>query len=209
VKQTTVYFVRHGEVYNPKDIVYLRTPRVHLSERGVQEVEATAQFLRHEPVRMIYSSPMLRARQTAAIIQNFHPAAPVHISKFINEIKSSWQGTPRTEMDAINWNFYDNRQNPDDESRENVLARIQKQVRLTLRRNAGESVVWVAHGDIVIIASLWGRGQPLSAIDNYRGPTYIGHASVTRFVFEPGRDLPVSVDYFEPNKIPQRVLRNT
>ena len=76
----------------------------------------------------------------------------------------------------------------------------QQQARLTLRRHAGESVVWVAHGDVVIIATLWGRGMPLTELSNYKGANYIGHASVTKFVFEPGRDLPVSVEYVDPNK---------
>jgi broad specificity phosphatase PhoE len=201
MKTTTIFFVRHGEVYNPKDIVYLRTPRMRLSERGRQEVETTALFLRPEPIRMVYCSPMLRARQTGAIIQNYHPDAPIRISKYINELRSSFQGVPRAEMNALSWNFYDNRMHPDDESREDVLARVQRQIRLTLRRNAGEAVVWVAHGDIVIIATLWGRGQPLSALSNYKGANYIAHASVTRFVFEPGQELPVSVDYFDPNQV--------
>jgi len=200
MKPTTVYFVRHGEVYNPKDIVYLRTPRFRLSERGRQEVETTALFLRPEPIRMIYSSPMLRARQTAAIIQNYHPDAPVRISKYINELRSSFQGVTRGEMDALSWNFYDNRQQPTDESREDVLARVQRQIRLTLRRNAGEAVVWVAHGDIVIIATLWAKEQPLSALSSYKGANYISHASVTKFVFVPGQELPLSVDYIDPNK---------
>ena len=201
MKPTTIFFVRHGEVHNPKDIVYLRTPRFRLSERGRQEVETTALFLRHEPIRMVYSSPMLRARQTAATIQNYHPTAPLRISKYINELQSSWQGVSRAEMDALSWNFYDNRRHPDDESREDVLARVQQQLRLTLRRHSGESVVWVAHGDIVIIATLWGRGLPLSALSNYKGANYIAHASVTKFVFEHGHEVPLSVEYFNPNQV--------
>jgi broad specificity phosphatase PhoE len=200
LKPTTVFFVRHGEVHNPGDIVYLRSPRFRLSERGVQEVETTAQLLRNEPIRVIYTSPMLRARQTAKILQNYHPDAPIRVSRYINELKSSWQGTPHTEMDKIDWNFYDHRQQQDDETREEVLARIQKQVRLTLRRHSGEAVAWVAHGDLVIMSTLWGKGLPLTMLRTYKGPTYIGHASVTKFVFEPGKELPVSVEYCDPNK---------
>ena len=200
MKPTTVFFVRHGEVYNPKDIVYLRSPRFRLSERGVQEVETTARYLRKEPISVIYSSPMLRARQTAKILQNYHPTAPIHISRYINELKSSWQGSSRDAMNQIDWNFYDNRQHPADETREDVAARVQQQARQTLRRHGGESVVWVAHGDVVIIATLWGKGLPLTDLAKYKGANYIGHASVTKFVFEPGRELPVSVEYVDPNK---------
>ena len=31
---TTVHLVRHGEVYNPKKILYGRMPGYHLSSRG-------------------------------------------------------------------------------------------------------------------------------------------------------------------------------
>ena len=201
MKPTTIFFVRHGEVNNPKDIVYLRTPRFALSERGRAEVETTAQYLRAEPIRVVYSSPMLRARQTAAIIQNYHPTAPIRISKYINEIRSSWQGISRTEMNALGWDFYGNRRQPTDESREDIVERVQRLVRLTLRNHAGEKVVWVAHGDVVILMTLWGRGLPLTALSDYRGPAYIAHGSVTKFVFEPGRELPVRVEYVNPNEV--------
>ncbi len=200
MKPTTILFIRHGEVHNPKDIVYLRSPRFRLSERGRQEVVTTAKFLRHEPISTIYCSPMLRARQTAKIIQNYHPNARIRISKYLNELRSSYQGVPRAEMERIGWNFYDNRRRGDDETREDLLARLQKQLRLTLRRHPGETVAWIAHGDLIIIMTLWGKGLPLTSLQNFKGANYIGHGSVTKFVVEPGCELPVSVEYFDPNK---------
>ncbi|MBI1801673.1 MAG: histidine phosphatase family protein, partial [Chloroflexi bacterium] len=175
MKPTTIFFVRHGEVDNPRDIVYLRSPRFHLSERGRRESLVTARFLKREPITAVYSSPMLRARQTAQIIHNYHPAAPVHISKHLNELKSSYQGVTRAEMEKIGWNFYDNRLRDDDETREDLLARAQRQARLTWRQHAGESVVWVAHGDLIIMMTVWGKGLPLLASQAYKNKTYIGH----------------------------------
>jgi broad specificity phosphatase PhoE len=199
MKSTTLFFLRHGEVHNPQDILYARLPRFRLSERGRQEAEITAKFLRHEPIRVIYSSPMLRARQTAKIVQNYHPDAPVRVSQQLIEVKTSYQGSPRAEMQKIDWDFYTHRRDGD-ESLDGILARLRKQLDLTLKRHHGEKVVWVAHGDPVIIFTLWGQGRPLTDIRTYKGATYIGHASVTQFVFEPGRELPVSVEYFDPNK---------
>ncbi len=103
-------------------------------------------------------------------------------------------------MDKLDWNFYDHRRQADDETREDVLARALKQVHLTLKRNCGQSVVWVAHGDVVIITTLWAKGMPLTMLNTYKGSTYIAHGSVTKFVCEPGRELPVSVEYLDPNK---------
>jgi len=200
MKQTTLYFVRHGEVYNPQDIVYARLPRFRLSERGVREAETTAKYLKRKPVKAVYSSPMLRARQTARIVQGYHPDAPVHFTRRLIEVKTSYQGEPRAVMQSIDWNFYDNRRHPTDESREDILERLLKELAVTRRRHAGEQVVWVAHGDPVIILTLWGKGRPLTDLQAYKGKTYIGHASVTAFTFEPGRELPVQVEYTDPNK---------
>lgn len=199
MKPTTLHFVRHGEVYNPKDILYARLPRFRLSERGVHEAEAAAQYLKPHAITAVYSSPMLRARQTAKIIQNYHPAAPLCISRRLTEVKTSYQGEPRAAMQAIDWNFYDNPRQPDDETRDDVLARLLKELAVTRAKHAGQEVVWVAHGDPVIILTLWGKGRPLTDLANYRGHTYIGHASVTTFTFEPGQALPVNVEYTNPN----------
>lgn len=199
MKPTTIFFLRHGEVHNPQDVLYARLPRFRLSERGKQEAATTAKFLRREPIRALYSSPMLRARQTAKIVQNYHPDAPLRISKHLLEVKTSYQGSPRMELQKINWDFYNQRRDGD-ESRDDVLARLLQQLQLTLKRHHGEQIIWVAHGDPVIFFTLWGQGRPLTDVRIYKGATYIGHASVTKFVFEQGRELPVSVEYFDPNK---------
>lgn len=199
MKSTTLFFVRHGEVHNPNEVLYGRLPRFRLNENGVRQAQTTAKFLRRERVSVIYSSPMLRARQTAKLLQNYHPAAPVRYTQNLIEVKTSYQGSPRSEMQKINWDFYSHRK-PGDESLEDILARLQKQLRITLRQHHGEKAIWVAHGDPVIIFTLWGQQRPLSDLRMFKGHTYIGHASVTKFVFEQGRELPVSVEYFDPNK---------
>jgi broad specificity phosphatase PhoE len=200
MQPTTIFFVRHGEVYNQKDILYARLPRYKLSEKGRQEVQLTAKFLRRESIDVIYSSPMLRARQTAQIIREFHPDAPLHLSKYLNEIRTSYQGATREVLNSIDWDFYDHRLSDDDETREQILERLQQQLRLTLRRHAGGKVVWVAHGDLVIVFTLWGKGMPLGALRDFKGSNYIGHGSVTRFVFDAAHELPLSVAYFDPAK---------
>ncbi len=65
---TTITFIRHGEVHNPQRILYGRLPRFALSEQGRAEAQAVAATLRDVPVATVYSSPLLRARQTAQAI---------------------------------------------------------------------------------------------------------------------------------------------
>ncbi len=42
----TVHLVRHGQVENPKGVIYGRLPGYHLSERGIRQARAAAQRLR-------------------------------------------------------------------------------------------------------------------------------------------------------------------
>ena len=70
---TTIWLARHGEVHNPGGLLYGRLPRMRLSPLGQRQAEALADFLAPRPLQAIYSSPMLRARKTAAVILTRHP----------------------------------------------------------------------------------------------------------------------------------------
>src|SRR5438874_3906508 len=72
---TTLLLMRHAEVHNPEDILYGRLPRFGLSELGKQQAEVTARALAEEPISTFYTSPQLRARQTARILAAPHPGA--------------------------------------------------------------------------------------------------------------------------------------
>jgi broad specificity phosphatase PhoE len=65
---TTVHLLRHGEVYNPEHILYGRLPGYQLSLRGLAQADVAAKFLSIRPIGYIVSSPLERARQTAAAV---------------------------------------------------------------------------------------------------------------------------------------------
>src|SRR5690348_3423871 len=122
--QTTIILVRHADVHNPNDIVYGRLPRFHLSALGEAEARGTAAALRATPLAAIYSSPQLRARQTARIIAGQHPGLKVHVSQLLAEVLTSWQGMPNTELAERQFNFYDPLHHPTDESLEDIARRM-------------------------------------------------------------------------------------
>ena len=62
---TTVHLVRHGEVENPRGILYGRIPGYHLSEEGRMMAKAAADFLAPRDVTVLRTSPLDRARETA------------------------------------------------------------------------------------------------------------------------------------------------
>jgi len=64
-KLTTVHFVRHGEVDNPSGQLYGRQPGFHLTPLGRAMAERAADFFDGRDLRLIVSSPLERARETA------------------------------------------------------------------------------------------------------------------------------------------------
>lgn len=71
VERTVVHLLRHGEVFNPDKILYGRLPGYHLSDLGREMAERVAEHLSGRDIVHLVSSPLERARETAA------PAASV------------------------------------------------------------------------------------------------------------------------------------
>lgn len=60
--------IRHGETTGDLEDRYGGTYDDHLTEEGRQQLERTAQLLEGKPVDKIYSSTLVRARESAGII---------------------------------------------------------------------------------------------------------------------------------------------
>ncbi|HXV94065.1 MAG TPA: histidine phosphatase family protein [Pseudonocardia sp.] len=63
---TRVHLLRHGEVYNPAGVLYGRLPGYHLSERGRVMAVRIAETVGGRDITHVASSPLERARETAA-----------------------------------------------------------------------------------------------------------------------------------------------
>jgi broad specificity phosphatase PhoE len=62
---TVVHLVRHGEVENPRGVLYGRLPGFHLSADGRVMAKAAADFLAGRDITLLWSSPLDRAVETA------------------------------------------------------------------------------------------------------------------------------------------------
>jgi broad specificity phosphatase PhoE len=60
-----VHLVRHGEVENPRGVLYGRLPDYHLSANGKVMAKAAADFLAGRDITVLRSSPLDRAVETA------------------------------------------------------------------------------------------------------------------------------------------------
>ena len=69
---TKVHVLRHGEVHNPRGILYGRLEGYGLSERGRAQAETAAEALKDSDVVLVVASPLQRAQETAAPIAARH-----------------------------------------------------------------------------------------------------------------------------------------
>ena len=61
----TVFGIRHGEVHNPKGVIYAGLDGYGLSDLGRRQADALAAALAGRSITALYSSPLDRAMQTA------------------------------------------------------------------------------------------------------------------------------------------------
>lgn len=73
--ETIVHVMRHGEVHNPKGILYGRLPGFQLSVTGRAQAQTVARSLADHDIALIVASPLQRAQETAEPIANGHGLA--------------------------------------------------------------------------------------------------------------------------------------
>lgn len=187
IPPTTIFFVRHGHVHNPKKIIYGRRPRFRLSEIGVEEARAAGQMMSAMTVNAAYSSPLLRARQTAREILVFHPQLKLRQSLLLNEVFTVFEGQPGVVGDRRRDDYYTG-VGPPYEQPADIVRRVLTFFEYVRRRHAGCNVVAVTHGDVVIFTMLWARGLALTPENKANLHTlgfngYPGTGSLTAFTF--------------------------
>ncbi len=193
---TTIYLVRHGTVDNPRDILYGRLPRFALSSHGIEQAIRTSRILGNTPVAAIYTSPRLRARQTALVLRGNQPDVPVRVSRLLDEVRTSYQGSNSAAL-GRDFNFYEPKHDPSDETIEDIYRRMVRLIRRLRRRHEGESVVCVSHGDPIIIARTGLAGLPL-VFANLRQDGYPAPASLSILRFQTDAEQP-ELSYVDPS----------
>lgn len=191
----TVHLVRHGEVANPKGVIYGRLPGYNLSERGQRQAEAAAERLASEDVAAVWASPLERAQETAAAIAARHSLQMVTDVRLL-ESGSTFQGISRNVLgllvDPRRWWSLRNPMRPSwGESFGDIRIRMLDVIQEALADVGGRNVVMVSHQTPVLVARL--------ALAGRRVPPWLGRlpcetGSVSTMVLEGGRVL--SASYF-------------
>src|SRR5262245_5988250 len=187
---TIVLLVRHG--LTPTTGVKLpgRAAGLHLSEEGRKQAEtAAARIAKIEKVVAIYSSPLERARETAAIIAKARHQA-VRIERGLLELDIG-KFTGMTLKDAHKtdeWKAIQQHPSgfhfPGGESFTEMQTRITSAIDRIVARHRGHIIVAVSHADPIKAAVAHALGTPLDLFQRIM----IGTASISAIAY--GRSGP-------------------
>lgn len=181
MKTTTIYFVRHGEVKNPKKIIYGRLPNFGLSFRGRHQARKLRKYFQDKNVDIIYSSSLFRAKQTAEIIAD---SKNIIFDERLLEIDiKAWEGIKKNERPQKDLDIYVN--HPEKfigfgESVQEVVDRTNDFIKSILKKYPHKTLVVITHGEVIAAAQVIAGMIPFSEINKVE----IRHASITRLNFE-------------------------
>ena len=77
ISGTRIFLVRHGETDWNQTHRFQGRIDIPLNQEGKNQARALALKLKDEPLIAIYSSPLIRAVETARLIKEFHPSTPL------------------------------------------------------------------------------------------------------------------------------------
>jgi broad specificity phosphatase PhoE len=144
--------VRHGETdWNVRELVQGHKG-VPLNKKGLEQAKKAGLRLKKEPIDIIYSSDLKRAKQTAAEIAKFHKV-PTRYSKLIRERKfGKLEGISRAEYkklrDGSGVPKYLYRP-PGGENYIDIRKRVRKFLAMLSKKHSNQTVVVVSHGGVI------------------------------------------------------------
>lgn len=189
--KTRLILIRHGEAEGN----FLRRFHGHtdsdLTENGHLQAKATADYLKDEPIDVIYSSDLKRTMETAGYIAR-QRSLSIHKRSGLREINGGdWEDLPWDELPQKfpeSFNHWLNLPHllcmPSGESMVDFQARVNKEIENIISENIGKNICIVAHGTAIkVMVCLW-RGVGL---DRFPELPWYDNASVTIVEIQNGR----------------------
>ncbi len=132
---------RHGQTHGNVKRIFLGD-KDKLTKEGLAQAKKLALRLKDEKIDAIYSSPLLRAKQTAREIAKYHK----HIKLvFVDELREGRAGSfEKKHYDEVDW---DNMP-ADVESRTSIYKRAKKLVGKVFKKHPKSTVLFVGHNAV-------------------------------------------------------------
>lgn len=159
---TWIYLIRHGQTVWNEEGRLCGSSDVPLSKIGLFQAHKVAERLKDVNISAVYSSPLMRAKQTAQAIASFHQL-PVFVENDLREIDyGDWEGVKVSEaMDKFPelerlrrkepMKFVPPKGEPMEIFAKRVIAAIQK----IASNHAGKTICVVAHQTVNRFVICW------------------------------------------------------
>ena len=196
-ERTIVHLVRHGEVDNPKGLLYGRLPDYHLSATGQEMALRVTEYLRGNDIVHLRCSPLERAQETmtplaeALALPVTTDGRVIEAANYLEGLKVTLTGTLRRPR---SWWLFRNALKPTwGEPYVDIVARMRLAMRDAVEAADGHEAVIVSHQLPIWMARCAAEGRRLPHDPRRRQCTL---ASVTSFTYLDGRVS--SISYHEP-----------
>ncbi|AWB81171.1 hypothetical protein C3B44_01455 [Corynebacterium yudongzhengii] len=164
---TIVHLVRHGEVDNPRRILYGRMPGYGLTSRGHSQAARTAHSFKGHDVVTLTASPLQRAQETARPFADLLDL-PVGTDEDLLEAGNRFEGLRtkgwRSQLwNPIRWPLMVDPTKPSwGEPYAEILERMQRAVERARREAEGHEAILVTHQLPIVTVQRAARGQKLA-----------------------------------------------
>lgn len=189
---TTVYLIRHGEVYNPKRIIYGRTVDVPLSSVGFEQAKSLGERLKDRGIRpdIIYCCTLTRAIQTAETMSKVYKGIDIKKDPDLQDVDGLG-----LELKTLDWyakiggDIYNYKglemEDLKIESPEQMVKRLFESIAFMRTQNEGKTIFIVSHGDPLAFTvwRLLNPGTNLPTIKELNKTVYLKKGEAWKIVF--------------------------
>ena len=197
-RPTLILFVRHGQTPTTGVELYGRKPGVHLSELGLSQAESVAERIsemNQRGIAAIYSSPLVRTRETATPISNAL-GIPIKQRRGLIELDvGDWTGRKLNQLRKLKaWSTVQKYPSgfrfPNGESFVEMQTRISQTVDGFVSDHPGATVVAVSHADPIRALIAHAMGTHLDLFQRI----VVSPCSVTAILYTPNGPVVLAVN---------------
>ncbi len=190
---TRIIAIRHGETAWNRDTRIQGHLDIPLNDTGRWQAQRLARALAaRDPISTVYTSDLLRARETARAVSDATGAPLVSDERLRERNFGSFQGQTFTEIEARlpeeaqRWRTRDPLWEPEGgESLTAMRERVQRVLDELASAHTGEQIVLVAHGGVMDLLYRAATGQDLQAPRTWQ----LGNAAVNRLLWTASQGL--------------------
>jgi broad specificity phosphatase PhoE len=193
---TEILIIRHGQSIGNLKEIYIGRIDWDLSEHGFLQAEETAKALSDIKIDSVYSSSLLRAKNTALPHARLRSLEVITRDDLMEIALGSWEGMEIKDLEKTDEFLHGWRENfgtftpPGGEKVSDAADRFYNAVLEVARENEGKTVLIAAHA--AVIRAFWGKVSSIAPSDVASRVKFPLNASVSRVEYKDGKLIPIS-----------------